>query len=80
MMSWVAALISGCCWAFATRYESVTVIKALALQLECTLRCGLSSVSCYDIEQVQDALIWEVMDQRIAASHWQILLANSACF
>lgn len=67
--SWVVALISAYCWAFATKYESVTVIKALALQLQCTLRCGLSSISCYDIEQVQDALIWEVKDQHIVNSY-----------
>lgn len=36
------------------------MVKGLALQLHCTLRCGLSNVSCYDIEQVQDVLIWEV--------------------
>ncbi|KAL3146133.1 hypothetical protein ABBQ38_015476 [Trebouxia sp. C0009 RCD-2024] len=58
--SWVAALVSAYQWAFTTRYESVTVIKGLALQLQCTVCCGLSSTSCYEIEQVQDALIWEV--------------------
>ena len=78
--SWVAALISAYCWAFATRYESVTVIKALALQLQCTLRCGLSSISCYDIEQVRDALIWEVMDQHVVSSPWQVLHVSEALY
>ncbi|KAL3155649.1 hypothetical protein ABBQ32_012682 [Trebouxia sp. C0010 RCD-2024] len=57
--SWVAALMSAYRWAFTTRHESVTVIKGLALQLQCTVCCGLSSTNCYAIDQVQDALIWE---------------------
>lgn len=59
--SWIAAILSAYWWAFTIRHESVTIIQGLALQLECTVCCGLSSTSCYDIEQVQDALIWEVM-------------------
>lgn len=62
---WVAAIVSAYCWAYAARYESVTVVKGLALQLQCTLRCGVSNISCYDIEQVKDILIWEVRTVRM---------------
>ena len=76
--SWIAALASAYWWAFATRHESVTLIKDLALQLQCTLRCGLSSTSCFGIEQVQDALIWEVRHQQITDKYLQFFACSSS--
>ena len=56
----VAGLSSVYCWASATEYESVTLIKGFALQLHSKLRCGLCSTVCYDVEQVDDPVICEV--------------------
>lgn len=63
ILCWAAALWSAYSVAFAPRCESVTLIEGLALQFQCTLRCGLSRTRCYDIEQILDALIWEVWCQ-----------------
>lgn len=57
--SFSAGLICASCWAFSTKYESVTLIEGLVLQLHSEMRCGVCSTRCYDLEEIQDAIICE---------------------
>ena len=61
--SFGAGLVCASRWAFSTKYESVTLIEGLVLQLHSELRCGVCSTSCYDLEEIQDAAICEVQTQ-----------------
>ncbi|DBA80891.1 TPA: hypothetical protein ACH3X1_008095 [Trebouxia sp. C0004] len=61
--SFSAGLLCASCWALSTKYESVTLIEGLVLQLHSELRSGLCSTRCYDLEEIQDAVICEVQTQ-----------------
>ena len=66
--SFSAGLICASSWAFSTKYESVTIIEGLVLQLHSELRCGVCSTSCYDLEEIQDAVICEVQTQSLLST------------